>query len=843
VRGLTGLLFALVALLLASSAAGAPKPVPGEREALAAVGHAVKSGRLSRADASAGRREIARAVHLVRVLPPGRRVHVEVALEQIGALGKKLTAPRAKALFGQLAANDDYFARHGAPRGGTDITDADGVVYRYFAGRCFEFHPLADIAALNARVAAKDVDGAKRLAAALIDRAVSRGGGGVAWEYYFRYGGGRPPWVSGMAQAVAAQAFARAAALVSDESAALSDEAMRAYRVVPRLTTSVAAGPWIRLYSFSRNPVLNAQLQSILSLQSYAAATGDGAAATLASQLEQAAAATLSRFDTGYWSDYSLAGNPSPLSYQKFVIRLLRRLAPDDPRFAQAADRFTAYLRQPPAFKVANTSSTVLRFWLSKPARVTAATTAGRTFRVNLDAGWHTFRWREPKRTGFYRAGVTAVDYAGNRASFSALPFVHVPRADRGGKHTRGTARVAPASSPLFAVGSGVDDPQQAALAGSLGLRLVRRSVAWQPGQQSPDPDFVSSLQTLPAGVGIVLDLSAARLPADDAQRAELAQYAASLAGQTPALRDLVLAPGPSRDTARGYAKALASVRAAVRAVRTDVAVGLFLDGSSTKPQLTAEAVGRDLAGAGAGVDVVSFRPAPAPGPGVLASGDLGVLESALAKGLGTPPPILLDALGTPTTIPSSESSAYAGGPPPASGAVSPEEQAAAYGEKIEAASCSRDVVGVLLDRLVDAGSATEPATGVYYASGHAKPAAAAVKGAVRAVARGAVVCPGLATPVTPTTLSFPDQTSSASGAAVALGCDRDCLYLVSLDRANGKPVVSRRGALAGGAPAATITFPVRALPHGGYRVDVRLISRVGPGTVVRRRSPLLTPG
>jgi hypothetical protein len=226
-----------------------------------------------------------------------------------------------------------------------------------------------------------------------------------------------------------------------------------------------------------------------------------------------------------------------------------------------------------------------------------------------------------------------------------------------------------------------------------------------------------------------------------------------------------------------------------------------------------------------------------------LASGDLGVLESALAKGLGTPPPILLDALGTPTTIPSSESSAYAGGPPPASGAVSPKEQAAAYGEKIEAASCSRDVVGVVLDRLVDASSATEPATGVYYASGHAKPAVAAVKGAVRAVARGAVVCPGLATPVTPTTLSFQDETSSTSGAAVALGCDRDCLYLVSLDRANGQPVVARRGVLAGGAPAATITFPVRALPHGGYRVDVRLISRVGPGTVVRRRSPLLTPG
>ncbi len=842
VRGLTGLLFAVVALLVVSGAAGAAKPVPGQHAALAAVEHAVKSGRLSRADASAGRREIARAVHLARVLPAGRRIHVEIALEQIGALGKKLTAPRAKALFGQLAANDDYFARHGAPRPGTDITDADGIVYRYFSGKCFEFHPLADVSALNARVAAGDVDGARRLAAALAARAVPRRGGGVGWEYYFRYGG-RPPWVSGMAQAVAAQAFARAAALVTDESAALSDEATRAFRAVPRLTTSVAAGPWIRLYSFSRNPVLNAQLQSILSLESYAAATNDGAAMTLASRMKEAAAATLWRFDTGYWTDYSLAGNPSPLSYQKFVIRLLHRLAPDDPRFAQAADRFATYLRQPPAFKVANASPGALRFWLSKPARVTAATTAGRSVRLNLDAGWHTLRWHEPKRTGFYRVGVTAVDYAGNHGSFSALPIVHVPRAGRSGKAVRRTGGMAPASSPRFAAGSGIDGSKQAGLAGSLGLRLVRLPVGWRPGQTSPDPVLVSSLQALPAEVGLVLDLSAAQLPADDAQRGELARYAASLALQTSALRDLVLTPAPSRETARGYANALAAVRAAVRSVRADVAVGLFLDGSSAKPQLTAIAVGRDLAEAGAGADLVSFRPAPTSAPGALATEDLDVLESALAKGLGTAPPVLLDALGTPTVVPSSESSAYTGGPPPAAGAVSPDVQAKTYADAVENASCSPTVAGVLLDRLVDVGSAAELATGLYYASGHAKPAAAAVKTAIGAVARGAVVCPGLVTPVVPTMLIFPDQLSSTSAASVALGCNRDCLYLVTLDRANGKPVVASRGALVGGAPAKTITLPGRALRRGSYRVDVRLVSRVGPSVVLRRRSPLLTPG
>ena len=150
---------------------------------------------------------------------------------------------------------------------------------------------------------------------------------------------------------------------------------------------------------------------------------------------------------------------------------------------------------------------------------------------------------------------------------------------------------------------------------------------------------------------------------------------------------------------------------------------------------------------------------------------------------------------------------------------------------------------GVLLDRLVDNGAAPEPATGLYYASGDAKPAAAAVKTAIRSVARGAVVCPGVVARVTPTTLTFPTELSSSSAASVALGCNRDCLYLVTLDRANGQPVVASRGSLNGGDPARTITLPKRTLRPGGYRLDVRLVSRVNPGAVTGQRSALLTVG
>jgi hypothetical protein len=835
------LLFAIAALLVVTGAAAAPPPVPGERAARAAVKHAVASGRLSRAAAKVDRAEIARAVRLARVLPSGRRIHVEVALEQIGALGRNLTAPRAVAVFGQLRANDDYFASHGAPRNGTDITDENGIVYRYFPGRCFEFHPLANVSALNARVAAKDVDGTKRLAAALSARGVSRRGGGIVWEYYFPFGG-RPPWVSGMAQAVGAQAFARAASLLPDESAALLHEATAAFRAVPRLMTKVAAGPWIRLYSFSANPVLNAQLQSVLSLETYATATGDAAATSLAARMEQAAAATLSRFDTGYWTYYSLAGNPSPLSYQKFVVQLLHKLAPADPRFARTADRFAAYLRQPPAFKLASAAAGSLRFWLSKPASVSASTPAGRPFRLTLGAGWHTLRWGEPKRAGFYRISVTAVDWAGNRASFSALPIVRVPSARHPSTVAQRTSGAAASTGTTpFATGVGIDDPGQATLAGSLGLQLVRMPVAWQPGQTTPDPAVAASLQSLPPGAGLVLELSAAQLPSDDSGRAELAQYAASLAQQTPALRDLVLTPAPSLATDSAYADALAALRAAVVAVRTDVEVGPFFDGSTAQPQRTALNLAQRLARDGAPADLVSFYPAPFTAAGVWAVGDLSRLESTLAKGLGTAPPVLLDAAATSTTVPSSELGAYTGGAPPTAGAASPSEQASAYADDIGAASCSPNMSGLLLDRLVDDGAAPEPATGLFYASGHAKPSAAAVKLAIRTVARGAVVCPGLAARVTPTTLTFPDNLSASAAPSIVLGCNRDCLYVATLDRADGSPVVASRGTLDGGAPAKTITLPKQELGPGGYRLDVRLVSRVDPGTVTTERSALLT--
>jgi D-glucuronyl C5-epimerase C-terminus len=777
VRGFTTSLVVLAVALAVVAAAPATAPVPGEKDAFQAVGRAHLDG----ATAAAARAEIERAVHLVRILPSGRSEHVAIALEQLAAFDGRLTEPRALVLVGQLKANDDYFSKHYAPADKTDITDEDGLVYRYFAGRCLEFHPLANFGALNTHIAAQDAEGTQRLADALLARGVYQHGGGIGWEYAFSFGGGRAPWLSGMAQAVAAQAFARAADLVPTRAFAYLREAHAAYALIPRrMLTRVAAGPWIRLYAFNSLPVLNAQLQAVLSLQSYAAAAHDSGAGALAARMQRAAAEMLPRFDTGYWTYYSLDGVPSPLDYQQYVVQLLRKLSPADPRFAAAATRIGAYEHQPPAFMVTNTGLGALRFWLSKPSSVQVLTAAGPTKRVQLVGGWQTLSWGEPRRAGVYPVQVNAVDWAGNRASFESLPIVRVTAA---GKTTaaRSTSATAPAPPPAFAVGAGLDDPSQLGVAKSLGLRLARMAVAWPAVATAPDPGVVSALQSVAQSTGLVVELAANPLPVDDAGRAALAQYAASLMQQVPGARGLVLAPSTDLTD---YPAAFAAVRTAVQDAVPGEPVGLAVDGSHA-PRTTARALASTAA------DFVAFHPAAAPGASLWTAANVPQLLSALGQAI----PVLVDGVAAP-------------------GAAS----------TITSLACNPNVSGVVVDGLAGVNGA-------------------AVKAAAGPAQRGLVVCPGLAIPAAATALTFPEQLDPAAPASVTFGCARDCLYLVTLERADNKPVVARRGSLRGGMPPVAVWLPQAKLKPEAYRIDVRLVNQVNPGPVTQQTSPPLAIG
>lgn len=316
-----------------------------------------------------------------------------------------------------------------APAGASaDLLAADGAVYRPgLTGRYF--HPLASFARLNQAVTAGQRRRAARLADALIARGSRSGRFGLVWRYDVP--GGRAGWTSGLAQAVAAQSLARAGR---------KRAARRAFLPIPtRLLTRTRHGPWIKLYSYSSVLVLNAQLQTALSLGQYARLTDDVRARRLARQLRASARALLPRFDTGAWSRYSLDGRAATLAYHSYVTQLLWKLSRRQAGgvWRVYANRFSNYRNVPPALRRGRPPAEVLPapdgfrdfaeigFWVSKPSTVTLQIAGTRTSRW-FERGWHTFEWWPSEvAPGRYPVWATATDRAGN-STLLGLPWVTV---------------------------------------------------------------------------------------------------------------------------------------------------------------------------------------------------------------------------------------------------------------------------------------------------------------------------------------------------------------------------------------------------------------------------------
>src|SRR5207248_4403583 len=219
----------------------------------------------------------------------------------------------------------------------------------------------------------------------------------------------------------------------------LLTEAETVFHAIPLgLVRQLAQGPWIRLYSFNSDVVLNAQLQTIVSLEDYADATGDADAASLAGRLLSSAQTLLRRFDTGYWSLYSLAGDESALEYHTYVSQLLKKLAErhSEGPWAKTAARFALYAKQPPLLQPAKVPGTLyprpadgykdsapVRFWLSKRSYVTLSG-GGRATSAWLSHGSHSLFWSPGSlRPGSYTVTLSAVDLAGNKASRDLPPI------------------------------------------------------------------------------------------------------------------------------------------------------------------------------------------------------------------------------------------------------------------------------------------------------------------------------------------------------------------------------------------------------------------------------------
>ena len=95
--------------------------------------------------------------------------------------------------------------------------------------------------------------------------------GGVAWEYDFAFGGGRPPWVSGLAQGTGVQSMARVAKRLGrqDEVLPILKQALGIFRTnTPEgVRVPTSDGAEYALYSFAPDlHVINGFVQALIGL-------------------------------------------------------------------------------------------------------------------------------------------------------------------------------------------------------------------------------------------------------------------------------------------------------------------------------------------------------------------------------------------------------------------------------------------------------------------------------------------------------------------------------------------------------------------------------------------------
>jgi D-glucuronyl C5-epimerase C-terminus len=441
--------FIVLSLLAPAAAQGAAKKrtVARELTRLAAAGAIPAS---ERDDRLAEYRAVKRTV---KRLPRGstRRAELDGVVHIVDGIAarRQLTGPRLVPLWLTLDRNRAYWSANASGPSTRRISfPGSQLVWQWFPGQGLQFHPLANFAKLNQLWASRDPDmGAllDELLALRVPRA-----GGIAWEYDFAFGGGRPPWVSGIAEGTAVQAMARVAKRTRREAEVLpiARQALGVFKTPTPEGVRVPTddGAEYALYSFAPDlHVINGFVQALVGLYDLGRIGGDTDAQALYIEGERVARRELPSFDTGAWSLYSRGSieHESDLSYHQLLRAFLRSMCTrtQDPLYCDTELRFAQYELEAPVVSLATTrlrGGTLgrVRLRLSKISRVGLRFSRdGRTVSsrpaVVVGHGTPALSWFVPRKPGDYDVAITAVDLAGNVGAAEGTIEVLKPKAKR----------------------------------------------------------------------------------------------------------------------------------------------------------------------------------------------------------------------------------------------------------------------------------------------------------------------------------------------------------------------------------------------------------------------------
>jgi hypothetical protein len=344
----------------------------------------------------------------------------------------QLTPSRLPAVFATLAANVQWW-RTGpllAPDQRVEFAGSQ-LVWQYYPGEGIQLQVLGSFGKADGLYTGgrADYPAMEQLLAEIIPLASQRAGG-LAWEYYFPFDGGAPPWTSAMSQATGLEALTRAYEATGNAYyLQVATQALPIFRRPPPAGVGVATPRGIRFIQYTFTPqtkIINAFLQTLIGLDDFARVSRNPTAARLFAAGNAEAMAEVPSFDTGAWSLYQ-PGIEDDLSYHQLVTGFLSQLCTmvGAPVYCTTARHFQAYETTPPVLtqltgRATAQLPTTLRFRLSKVSRVGVVISQGsrQVFATSASFPYGTDRFALPaiKQPGTYSVALAATDLAGNFA-------------------------------------------------------------------------------------------------------------------------------------------------------------------------------------------------------------------------------------------------------------------------------------------------------------------------------------------------------------------------------------------------------------------------------------------
>lgn len=376
------------------------------------------------------------------------------ALDRIARNGS-LTVSRMHALFFQLDHNTQFWpskplprippptpspCRYFAKKGGfvtpvRYVFDDSPLIFEYYPGNGLQLQALANWGKVNALAGAClgvygpnvpcQPDQLKTYLDAMVAIGSNRGGF-TTWEYWFPFGGGSPPWTSGLTQGTAITALVRGSIVLKDpQYLAIARSAVKAFTTpAPEgVLTHAFGGDWYAEYSFAPGTfILNGFLQALNGIWDLYTVTKSSKVRAIFTRGSRAAKHALHHYDTGAWSLYTLGGQEDDLNYHRLVRDFLKGLCQrtNDRVYCTYSTRFTNYLHEHEKLRYVGPSSArvgravPLSFRLSKISCVSVKVKRGGatafSSRQLTPYGTHSIRW-VPRSAGTYSVEFTAFDY------------------------------------------------------------------------------------------------------------------------------------------------------------------------------------------------------------------------------------------------------------------------------------------------------------------------------------------------------------------------------------------------------------------------------------------------